>query len=68
MSRSKPRAFLDNAVLSRLGRLTLSARVPMLGSVTGIHKSAARGSSAAETVSRQGPSGVSISKSVMRRL
>ena len=45
MSRSKPRAFLDNAVLSRLGRLTLSARVPMLGSVTGIHKSAARGSS-----------------------
>ena len=39
------RAFLDAAVLARLSRLTLSARGPMNGSVTGIHKSATRGSS-----------------------
>lgn len=39
------RTFLDAGVLSRLSRLTLGARVPMLGSVSGIHKSATRGSS-----------------------
>jgi len=39
------RDFLDSAVLSRLSRLTISARMPMIGSVTGIHRSATRGSS-----------------------
>ncbi len=39
------RDFLDSAVLSRLSRLTLAARTPMVGTVTGIHKSATRGSS-----------------------
>ena len=39
------REFLDSAVLARLARLTLDARRPMLGSVTGIHRSATRGSS-----------------------
>ncbi|MFC1497649.1 DUF58 domain-containing protein [Verrucomicrobiota bacterium] len=39
------RDFLDSAVLARLSRLCVSARIPMLGSVTGIHKSATRGSS-----------------------
>ena len=37
--------FLDMGVISRLSRLTLSVRMPMLGSVTGIHRSATRGSS-----------------------
>lgn len=37
--------FLDMGVISRLSRLTLSVRTPMLGSVTGIHRSATRGSS-----------------------
>ncbi len=39
------REFLDSAVLARLSRLQICARVPMLGSVTGMHKSATRGSS-----------------------
>jgi uncharacterized protein (DUF58 family) len=39
------RDFLDSGVLSRLSRIVLNARQPMLGTVTGIHKSAARGSS-----------------------
>jgi uncharacterized protein (DUF58 family) len=39
------RKFLDSAVLSRLSRLTLEARAPMMGTVSGIHKSATRGSS-----------------------
>ena len=39
------RDFLDSTVLARLSRLTLDARQPMIGSVTGIHKSAHRGSS-----------------------
>jgi len=39
------RSFLDPAVLARLSRLTTSARYPMLGSITGLHKSATRGSS-----------------------
>ena len=37
--------FLDTAVIARLSRLTVSVRLPMLGSVTGIHRSATRGSS-----------------------
>ncbi|MHA3772363.1 DUF58 domain-containing protein [Verrucomicrobiota bacterium sgz303538] len=37
--------FLDMGVISRLSRLTVSVRMPMLGSVTGIHRSATRGSS-----------------------
>lgn len=45
MSQLANRSFLDSAVLARLSRLTLEARIPMLGSVTGIHKSATRGSS-----------------------
>ena len=32
-------------VIARLSRLTVSVRLPMLGSVTGIHRSATRGSS-----------------------
>ena len=39
------REFLDSAVLARLSRLVLSSRTPMIGSITGIHKSATRGSS-----------------------
>ncbi len=39
------REFLDSAVLSRLSRLTVNARLPMIGGVSGIHKSATRGSS-----------------------
>lgn len=45
MPRLSDRDFLDSAVLARLSRLTVSARYHMLGSVTGIHKSATRGSS-----------------------
>jgi uncharacterized protein (DUF58 family) len=37
--------FLDMGVISRLSRLTVSVRLPMLGSVTGLHRSATRGSS-----------------------
>ncbi|MDB6152356.1 MAG: hypothetical protein JWL90_809 [Chthoniobacteraceae bacterium] len=37
--------FLDMGVISRLSRLTVSVRMPMLGSVTGLHRSATRGSS-----------------------
>jgi len=37
--------FLDMGVVARLSRLTVSVRLPMLGSVTGIHRSATRGSS-----------------------
>ncbi len=37
--------FLDQAVIARLSRLQLAARVPMLGSVTGLHRSATRGAS-----------------------
>lgn len=39
------REFLDSAVLARLQGLTVSARTPMLGGVTGIHRSATRGAS-----------------------
>ena len=39
------RDFLDPAVLARLSRLTLGARFPMVGSVTGLHRSATRGAS-----------------------
>ncbi len=46
MSTESPhREFLDSAVLARLSALTVNARAPMLGSVTGIHRSATRGSS-----------------------
>jgi uncharacterized protein (DUF58 family) len=41
----KPRAFLDPAVLARLLALPLHARQPMLGSVSGNHRSSVRGSS-----------------------
>jgi uncharacterized protein (DUF58 family) len=37
--------LLDNGLIARLNRLTLSARQPMLGGVSGLHRSAARGSS-----------------------
>jgi uncharacterized protein (DUF58 family) len=37
--------LLDPAALARLGRLTICARRPMIGSVTGVHRSATRGSS-----------------------
>lgn len=37
--------LLDPAVLSRLSRLPARARQPMLGTVTGLHRSATRGSS-----------------------
>ncbi len=37
--------FLDMGVISRLSRLEMNVRLPMLGSVTGLHKSATRGSS-----------------------
>jgi len=39
------RDLLDPRVLSRLSRLNVLARRPMLGTVTGIHRSATRGSS-----------------------
>ena len=45
MAEFTQRDFLDSGVLSRLSRIVLNARQPMLGTVTGIHKSAARGSS-----------------------
>ncbi|MBP7948239.1 MAG: DUF58 domain-containing protein [Verrucomicrobiales bacterium] len=37
--------FLDMGMVSRLARLEMHARNPMLGSITGLHKSATRGSS-----------------------
>ncbi len=37
--------LLDAAMLGRLSRLTVAARWPMLGTVSGIHRSATRGSS-----------------------
>ncbi len=45
MAQEAQRAYLDAGVLARLSRLTLNARQPMLGSVTGLHRSATRGSS-----------------------
>lgn len=45
MAQTGDRPFLDNAVVSRLSRLNVSAQHPMLGSVSGLHRSAARGSS-----------------------
>lgn len=45
MTQHSERKFLDSAVLSRLSRLTLEARAPMMGSISGMHKSATRGSS-----------------------
>ncbi len=45
MARFADRDFIDSAVVARLSRLQVNARTPMLGSVTGIHKSATRGSS-----------------------
>lgn len=45
MALEAQRAFLDAGVLARLSRLTVNARQPMLGSVTGLHRSATRGSS-----------------------
>lgn len=45
MPRTDHRGLLDSAVLSRLSRLTVPARRPMIGSVTGVHRSATRGSS-----------------------
>jgi uncharacterized protein (DUF58 family) len=37
--------FLDMGLIARLSRLEFSARQPMLGSVSGLHRSAARGAS-----------------------
>jgi uncharacterized protein (DUF58 family) len=37
--------FLDMEVVARLSRLELAARQPMLGSITGLHRSATRGTS-----------------------
>lgn len=45
MAEQVQRDFLDPAVLSRLAGLPLDARVPMLGGVTGRHRSPIRGSS-----------------------
>ena len=45
MAAAAQRVFLDAAVLARLSRLTVNAREPMLGAVTGLHRSATRGSS-----------------------
>jgi len=39
------RGLLDPAALARLSRLTVQARSPMLGTMTGLHRSATRGSS-----------------------
>lgn len=45
MAEQVQRDFLDPAVLSRLAGLPLDARIPMLGSVSGRHRSPIRGSS-----------------------
>ena len=37
--------FLDQGSIARLSRLMLNVRSPMLGSVTGQHRSATRGAS-----------------------
>jgi uncharacterized protein (DUF58 family) len=37
--------FLDHGVIGRLSRLQVAVRTPMLGSVTGLHRSATRGAS-----------------------
>jgi uncharacterized protein (DUF58 family) len=39
------RPFLDAGVISRLSRMTYEVNNPMLGSITGIHRSATRGAS-----------------------
>ncbi|MCX7817752.1 MAG: DUF58 domain-containing protein [Kiritimatiellae bacterium] len=45
MTSPSHRELLDPAMLARLSRLTLQARSPMLGTVSGLHRSATRGSS-----------------------
>ncbi len=45
MGQRHNRDFMDASVIARLSRLSLGARLPMVGGVTGIHKSATRGSS-----------------------
>lgn len=42
---SQRHGFIDSKVIARLRALPLSARLPMLGSVTGMHRSPHRGSS-----------------------
>jgi len=42
---SSSRPLLDSAVLSRLSRMQLQVNSPMLGAVTGMHRSATRGAS-----------------------
>jgi len=44
-SASTSRSFLDAGVLSRLSKMAFEVNRPMLGSVTGIHRSATRGAS-----------------------
>lgn len=44
-SSSTSRPFLDPGVLSRLSRMSVQVNTPMLGSVTGVHRSATRGAS-----------------------
>lgn len=45
MKADKHADILDMDVIGRLSRLTVSVRMPMLGSITGLHRSATRGSS-----------------------
>ncbi len=45
MAPSSHRNLLDAAMLGRLSRLTLHARMPMFGTMSGLHRSATRGSS-----------------------
>ena len=45
MARRNHRELLDARALARLARPTVYARQPMIGSVTGVHRSATRGSS-----------------------
>ncbi len=45
MSANLSTRLVDSAVLGRLSRLALNARLPMAGSVAGLHRSATRGSS-----------------------
>ena len=45
MARHDHRELLDARAIARLSRLTVYARHPMLGTVTGVHRSATRGSS-----------------------
>ncbi len=45
MGANESTGLVDSAVLGRLSRLTLNARLPMAGSVAGLHRSATRGSS-----------------------